>query len=122
MLDFPSINRSLFVIRLKQPYVDWANALPDRSGTELESPHILEDLNEDAPAYLVPEIADYSEIDLSLDKMWIVLFEEMLSGWTTDEGLWPKKRTRKMFKEWFEITVHSLIKDLWGKEPLEYND
>ena len=119
-LDFPVVNRSSIIIRLKQPYVDWANALPDRAPEEIAQPHTLEALNDDASIYLIPEIGDNREVDLFLDKMWIMLFEEMLSGWTSDETLWPNRRTRKLFNQWFEISVHSLIKDLWSKEPLDY--
>ncbi len=122
MLDFPSVNRSMIVIRLKQPYVDWANALPDRLPEESATPHTVAAMNDDAIAYLIPEIGDYREVDHYLDKMWFILFEELLRDWTADITLWPKKRTRKIFNEWFEITVHSLVKDLWSKEPLDYAD
>ena len=41
--------------------------------------------------------------------------------WYTDESLWPKKRTLKMFREWFAIEYRSMVWDL-DTTPLEYED
>ena len=32
----------------------------------------------------------------------------MLMDWSTDEDLWPKTRTLKMFREWFEIVYSEM--------------
>ena len=120
--SFPSINRSMFLINMKKPYVDWANSLADRSDEEKERPHTIESLNQEPTCYLVPEIFDDYDLEAYIDHAWIMLFELQLSGWTTDDELWPKKRTMKMFNDWFEIKCGSLVIDLWGKEPLDYNE
>ena len=46
----------------------------------------------------------------------------MLVDWYTDESLWPKKRSLKMFREWFDIQYHSMVWDLAVREPLELED
>lgn len=120
--DFPSINRSLLILNMGQPYADWANNLPDRTDGEKETLITVEFLNSEPTTYLIPEVFDDTEFDLYIEHAWILLFELQLSGWTTDKNLWPKKRTLKMFKEWFDIKCSSLVTDLWGKDPLGYSD
>jgi hypothetical protein len=44
-----------------------------------------------------------------------------LSGWSIDENLWPKKRTFKIFREWFEIEPHSMVFDS-GDDEIEIDD
>jgi len=120
--EFPIVNRSLMLVIFRQPYVDWANQLPDRSEREFKEPHTLENMTNEPTAYLVPEIFDDDELDAFLERMWIPIFEKELASWTIDEALWPKKRTFKMFTEWFEIGFSSMVFDIWSKESLEYTD
>lgn len=122
MLEFPAINRSVLIINTKQPFIDWANSLPDRSEIEIEFPPTLEALNADSTAYLIPEIFDDMDLELYIEKSWILLFEMQLAGWTSDEKLWPKKRSLKVFNDWFGFKCSSLVVDTWGKEPLEYTE
>lgn len=119
-LDLPVVNRSVLVVCLKQPYVDWANKLDEDEGEKILS--TVDSLNSDLSSYLIPEILDYIDLELFIEKYWIILFELQLSGWTTDQKQWPKRRTLKMFNEWFELRCGSLVMDLWGKEPIGYND
>nr|BFD66495.1 hypothetical protein HAGR004_15170 [Bdellovibrio sp. HAGR004] len=122
MIDFPSINRSVLIINLKQPYIEWTKTLPDRTDMEKESPPTVEELNADATSYLIPEMLDDADFETYIEHSWELLFELQLSGWIMDEKLWPKKRTLKMFNEWFDLKCSSLVVDLWGKDPLEYAD
>lgn len=120
--DFPDINRALLVIQVKQPYVDWTNNLPDRHESEIKQPHTLERINDEPAAYLIPKVRDNEKLDAFVTRKWAQLFEMQLSGWTTDQSLWPKSRTRKMFNDWFDVKISSLIFDLSEKEPLGYNE
>ena len=120
--EFPIVNRSAMTIKMKKAFVDWANQLPDRATEEVHRPLTLEEANSEPVVYLIPEIYDPEELDAYLERSWIMLFEHLLSGWISDAVLWPKKRTFKMFTEWFEIACNSMVYDLWGKEPLEYSD
>lgn len=122
MIDFPSINRSVLIINLKQPYIEWTKTLPDRTDMEKESPPTVEELNADPATYLIPEMLDDADFETYIEHSWVLLFELQLSGWIMDEKLWPKKRTRKMFNDWFDLKYSSLVVDLWGKDPLEYAD
>ena len=54
-----------------------------------------------------------------LEQSWPNLFDAMLEGWVTDEAFWPKDRTLRMFREWFEIQMSSVVQDLDRDTPLE---
>lgn len=110
------INRSLVILKPKQPFLDWAQTLDD--GDEEFS---LEQLAEDSIAYLIPELWQDSDQQSLLKSYYGVLFEEQLAGWWTDEDEWPKKRDLKMFLDWFKVEFHSLVFDLC-EEPIRRID
>jgi hypothetical protein len=100
------VNRSLIIIRPKQPFLDWAQTLDgDKSFT-------LEQLSEDSTAYLIREIYDYADEEELLESSYDILFEKQLAAWWTNEAAWPEARSLKMFLEWFEVEFHSLLFDL----------
>jgi hypothetical protein len=100
-------NRSLLILKPKQPCLDWAKALDngDKDST-------LAELAEDSTAYLVPELWEDSDQTALLESFYDILFEEQLEGWWTDEAAWPNERNLKMFLDWFEVEFHSLVFDL----------
>lgn len=106
------INRSLVILKPKQPFLDWARTLDDE-----DKNLTLEQMAEDSTAYLIPEIWQDSDQQLLLESYYDVLFEEQLESWWTDEAYWPKKRSLKMFLDWFEVEFHSLVFDLCD-EPI----
>ena len=106
------INRSLIILKTKQPFLDWARSLDDES-----KDLTLESLNEESTAYLIPEILEDSDQEEFLKTGYDILFAEKLAGWWTDEAVWPQPRDLKMFLNWFEIEFHSLVFDLCD-EPI----
>ena len=94
------INRSLVILRLKQPFLDWARTLDDQ-----DKDFTLGQLAEDSTAYLIPELWQDSDQQELLESYYDVLFEEQLEGWWTDEAPWPRKRNLKMFLDWFKSRV-----------------
>lgn len=80
-LEFPSINRSVLIMALQQPYIEWTKTLPDRSEMEIETPPTVEELNKDSTVFLIPEIMDDTDFELYIEHAWILLFEVQLSGW-----------------------------------------
>lgn len=113
ILSMKSINRSVAVIKPKQPYVDWINQLPDT-----EEKLTVENLQSDCTAILIPEFDRPEESKAFISAMAESLFEEELRGWCMDEALWPKRRKNRMLWKWFEVEIHSEVFDA-GKGPIK---
>ena len=112
----PAVNRSVMVVKPKQPFLDWLNSLDNDDEMNLT----LEELQNDSTAYLVPEYEtpeDQAEI-----VVWAhnYVFEEELMAWYTFEEEWPPTRDLDTFLEWFEVEFHSTIMDLDLELPLEH--
>ncbi len=106
------LNRAALILRYKQPAVDWVNKsdLYNSPGLTLAS------ANEDLNVYL---IANEDSDDPELLQRWIklnldALFIDELSGWYTDESLWPKTRNMKLFNSWFSVECHTVLNDTVG--------
>ena len=109
------INRSVAVVKAKQPYLDWANSLPEPvAGMDLAS------MNEDSHVYLLPELEMMDDQVEILAVFYGEIFENELAAWCTDEGTFPKKRTLQIFEQWFAVEFHSLVLDLIDDEPIEH--
>jgi hypothetical protein len=107
------LNRSALILRFKQPFVDWVNAV-DPVPTSAVS---VADLNVESTVYLL-EVEDESELEVWLGLNGNTLFEEILNDWYTDPDLWPQDRSLAMFKNWCSFELHSVIVDT-GRSPLE---
>ena len=101
------MNRSALVVKAKQPFLDWLRSLPDPVRDMS-----LDDLNEDRTAYLVADWYDDTERDQLVRKGYGAIFKQELAGWWTVENDWPKKRTFKVFRQWFDVEFHSMLVDL----------
>lgn len=112
------LNRTLIILKAKKPFLDWCLSLPDNDGLDQMS---LEGLNKNSIAYLIPQFDFYNDIEKHIKETWSVLFEEELGNLCTDDDIWPENRTYEMFKKWFEIEIHTDIRD-FADEPLETDD
>lgn len=118
-----ALNRGMIMLRYKQPYIDWVKtAGPDP--VELT----LDELKDDGEIFLVPNyesrknpVDGHEDAIKWVEKRWRMFFEHVLADWIIDENEWPKKRTLKMFREWFDIEYRSMIWDM-GSEPLAVED
>lgn len=111
-MNMGEINRSILLVRPRQPYLDWAASLPN------PTPVTLEDLREDCNAYLVAEILDPGDELAVLQNHYAAIFEHELAGWVTEEDLWPGTRTLSMFTAWFDVEFHGMVFDLCGDAVL----
>ena len=111
-----TINRSLVIIRPKQPFIDWANQLPDAEWVST-----LDDFKTDCLVILTPEYESDEEAVGYINEMYEDIFFEELCGWCTDESWWPHDRTKEMFWQWFEVELHSIVKDP-HTDPIERLD
>ena len=109
------IDRSLIVVRPKQPFLDWVQSVDYEEGLTLE--HV----RHDPSAYLIPEVFYNDEQPAILQWCYEVVFEAELESWYTDPALWPQNRDLKMFFEWFEVEFHSGVFDLCD-DPIQIVD
>ena len=98
------LNRGVVIVRPKQPYLDWAAGLDD-SG-------IVPDPSDEQTVYLIPSYEGDEAAWKILENVYPTIFENELYGWHTDEAAWPRGRDFAMFKDWFEVELHSIVEDL----------
>lgn len=103
-----TVNQAAVIVKVKQPYVDWANKLPDNSGMVVS----VEELNKSPHTYLIPIYDMSPDIEAFAENVKPYIFENELNGWCTYEPWWPENRSPKMFDEWFDISISELIFDL----------
>lgn len=100
---YDSINRNAIVVKPRKPFFDWINYLyPDSPVTGITEANI----------YLVREKDNNDQIEKWIKKNFDQIFVNELNNWHTLENDWPQKRTFKLFKEWFDYEIHSMIYDL----------
>ncbi len=112
----PVINRTLAIVTLKKPFVDWLNSLPDRGDIDWE-----EAAMETAQPILLPdETLDDDELtDEVMSRYWHRIAISIFETWVLEPGWWPKNFSAEQFVEWFGVQlVDSPIVDL-VKEPIE---
>ncbi len=98
------VSHSVAIIKPKQPYVDWVLSLP-----ESVEDYTIEEAQQDCDAYLIPEYGEDCEALAFVRKHYEMIFGTALFDWYTDEAVWPKNRTWKVFCEWFTIELHSVV-------------
>ena len=101
------VNRSVLVVLPRQPFLEWLHRA-DPTSDELT----LEDLRRDPSVYLLPARGMEGDREKSLKKFCKTIFEEQLDEWYRAKELWPRDRSIKAFKEWFEYRFHSMPIDL----------
>lgn len=101
---YNSIDRSAIVVKPKKPFFDWVNSIypDDEPISEKEENNI----------YLIREMDNNEQALNWIKRNFDALFTNELNDWYTDEIKWPKKRTFKMFSNWFDIEFCSMVLDL----------
>lgn len=106
------LNRSAVVVRPKKPFLDWVRAVDCDDAPEVTT----DDMR--ATIYLVPEYEAPDGAEKLLKRAYDEIFCRQLNGWYTDESLWPKDRSWRVFKQWFDIEHIHVIEGLVAA-PLE---
>ncbi len=104
------INRTVAVIKPRRPFLDWLKGMPDWD-LKLTLNQLRQ---EECTALLIPDFLYLDEAREFVEALHPVLFEMELEGWYLDKKLWPKGRNLKMFREWFDIELHSMAIDVVG--------
>ncbi|MBW2490317.1 MAG: hypothetical protein JRE65_04130 [Deltaproteobacteria bacterium] len=113
------IDRSVAIIKPKQPFVDWANSVGDE-----ENQYSIQDFSTDCSVILLPVVDSDEQAEAFIEDMFQDIFELELSSWIVVDEMWPDNITYKMFLEWFEVEYHSMafdsLKDDIEKEAYDY--
>lgn len=102
------VERSVAVIKPKQPFLDWINS----SFTDLPQPLTLESIRIDCNSYLIPEVEEIEDGINFIDEKYTDLFALELASWTEDESTWPSDLSLKMFWDWFDVEIFPTAIDL----------
>lgn len=100
--DFPTITRTGLVVRSKQPFLDWLKS---------HDPDLKNYIEDDTDIYLLPEFDETSEIEDWLQMNFDTIFMHQMNEWYMDDSYWVENRDFKMFKEWFDYSLHTMIFD-----------
>lgn len=102
-----TIDRTVVILRKKQPYIDWIRRLPD---PDLET--TLEEINREPSTYLIPSCEDNIGLLAHLCSVCHEIFAVEMSGWWTDEQDWEKDLSFENFNCWFDYEISTLPIDL----------
>ncbi len=101
------LNRAALILRYKQPFVDWINAVDPSPTSHFLS---LADVDSERTVYLI-DVEDEDELADWLRRHHSEIFGEELKGWYTDPKLWPRNRSLKVLKEWCALELHTVVLD-----------
>ena len=108
------VNRAVIIVMPNDAFVDWVNEQFDDDQDLLS----LDDMSENASAYLVNEMGEDSLEDV-IAFHFTEIFEEQLDAWLDNETQWPESLSLTLFNEWFDISLHESVADLGGL-PIRY--
>ncbi len=110
----PMVNRVALVVRPREPYAAWANAVDDEAEYDLA-------VHRNEPEVFLLPVWAADDLDAAIAEHWKAIFEQELEAWCTDDTAWPRKRTLAMFRDWFEVGLAEPVWDL-ATEELERDD
>jgi hypothetical protein len=110
---FYVVERSVVVLKPKQPFLDWINnSLANSTDTLLD----LQSIRIDCNSYLMPEVNEIEDGVAFVDEFFESLFQMELASWSEEESSWPEELTLKMFWEWFDVEISPTLIDLTGED------
>lgn len=116
---FYVVERSVVVLKPRQPLLDWINAnLAISEDTMLT----LDSIRVDCNSYLIPEVDSIEDGVSYVDENFEALFHLELASWSEDQTSWPQEMSLKMFWEWFDIEISPTLIDLTEDNNLSEED
>ena len=122
--SYPDINRAALVVKFKKPFIDWLiYTSKEHDGDDQMRPEEIETDGFDSKrVYLIPAFEENKKYDRYLRKHAKEIFEDELMGWYTEPAWWPHDRSFKVFKEWYDYEIHTMVLDTVLDEPLEIEE
>jgi hypothetical protein len=100
------LNRIPVVVTARQPFVDWINGFPKYDGRVSR-----EEVSREKDVFLMYDSEDQENYEFHLLDIMDYIFEFELNEWSTDSGTWPRDRSEKVFREWFNVEMMGLAID-----------
>ena len=97
-------NRIVILARPTRSYFEWAKFADDS-----EASYSLLDIRRDCSAWLLPV---GENVEKFLREHFDEIFRRELFAITYDEKEFPANRTYEMFRDWFDVEIHSAVYDL----------
>lgn len=97
------INRTAIIVKPLQPFLDWCFNL---------YPNEIDEFKE-TRTYLISE--EIEDVEVWLKKKFDKVFMFELESWHFNKKEWPQKRNYKMFQEWFQIDISTMVYDFETK-------
>jgi len=110
------LNRTVMVVRPRQPYIDWANSFEE--GAPILT---LDNARRAGMAFLIPDFEMEEETSAFIVASSQEIFQAELAAWMDEPERWPENRDFETFLDWFDVEIHSMVFDL-GEDPLESLD
>jgi len=104
------LNRTILIVKPKQPLVDWMNSFDE------DEVITLAEVEADAEAYLIAECEDEKDMEKLIQQHYQEIFQEQLNNLIADPEGWPEI-TESLFHEWFSLELYTMVGDL-DKKPL----
>ena len=101
--DMENVKRTALILKPKQPFLDWL--------LSVEPGEDFRDELKEGDVYLLPYYEEISQMQNWLKRNFDTIFTDQMNNWYTDEALWPENRTMKMFMEWFEYSLSTMVLD-----------
>lgn len=98
------INRTALLVKAREPFMAWLKRTDDRISPDEE---MLE-----STIYLMEAKETPKEIEAWIKNNFDRIFIKELEDWDIDESFWPQNMTFTLFREWFDVSFHSMIYDL----------
>ena len=102
---FDSIDRNAITIKPKKPFYDWVDSLFPEDAPSMNRKYEFN-------VYLVQEMESNEEVLRYIEFNFDAIFANELNDYNTDEDNWPANRNVKMFHDWFDLEINSMILDL----------
>jgi len=120
---FPAINRAALIITQKKPFIDWllyTSKKYDNPEHKLKQEDIQTKGFDSKNVYLIPAYDETDRYEKFVKRHYKEIFEHELSSWYTVPEMWPKDRSWKVFKKWFDYEIQTLVFDMTLNNPFEY--
>lgn len=105
------VPRQVVVLNPKSPLVTWLNGLKDGKGSSFLDGITLDVARSDLTAYLIPSGNEHEASDARefVDQHYRRFFAQELSQWVLDRTQWPRLRSLRLFHQWYEVKVYSIV-------------